>query len=108
MSETSPITGELSNSKIAAVYKHAYEPAFDATFIGYSPRGLPLRVHYFPGFKLQPPVRVAAPGADAVTVRALRSTASVTAVMNGANAWMSSRTGVDWPLLKSTWLSSHQ
>jgi len=38
---------ELENSKLASVYNHAYEPAFDSTFIGYSPQGLVLRVSYF-------------------------------------------------------------
>ena len=38
---------ELENSKLASVYNHAYEPAFDSTFIGYSPKGLVLRVSYF-------------------------------------------------------------
>lgn len=46
---------EVENSKIAAAYKHAYEPAFDATFIGYSPRGLQLRVSYFDDAKLLAP-----------------------------------------------------
>ncbi len=36
-------------------------------------------------------VRVTAPGADAVTVRSLRSTARVTAFVKGASAWTSSR-----------------
>jgi hypothetical protein len=60
---------EVENGKIAAAYKHAYEPAFDATFIGYSPRGLQLRVSYFDGATLQAPSpvsrpAVAAPGAQ--------------------------------------------
>jgi hypothetical protein len=52
---------EVENSKIAAVYKHAYEPAFDATFIGYSPRGLQLRVSYFEGARLLAPSPVRRP-----------------------------------------------
>jgi hypothetical protein len=37
----------------------AYEPAADSTFIGYSPRGLQLRVSYFEQAQLLPltPVR---------------------------------------------------
>lgn len=38
---------ELENSKIASAYRRAHEPGFEATFIGYSPRGLQLRVSYF-------------------------------------------------------------
>ena len=38
---------EIENAKIAAAYRRAVEPGFDAVFIGYSPRGLPLRVSYF-------------------------------------------------------------
>ena len=47
---------EIENDKIASAYPHAYEPEFDATFIGYSPRGLQLRVSYFAGIELLPPV----------------------------------------------------
>ncbi|QIL19493.1 hypothetical protein [Thermomonas sp. HDW16] len=47
---------EVENSKIAAAYKRAYEPSFDATFIGYSPRGLQLRVSYFDDAQLLIPV----------------------------------------------------
>ncbi len=46
---------EVENGKIAAAYKRAYEPAFDATFIGYSSRGLQLRVSYFDDAELLPP-----------------------------------------------------
>jgi hypothetical protein len=48
---------EIENDKIAAAYPHAYEPAFGATFIGYSPRGLQLRVAYFDGVELLPPAQ---------------------------------------------------
>lgn len=51
---------EVENSKIAAAYRRAHEPSFDATFIGYSPRGLQLRVSYFDGVELLAPVRGAA------------------------------------------------
>jgi hypothetical protein len=46
---------EVENDKLAKAYPRAYEPAFDATFIGYSPRGLQLRVSYFEGAELLPP-----------------------------------------------------
>lgn len=46
---------ELENAKFGKAYPHGYEPDFDATFIGYSPRGLQLRVSYFEGAKLLPP-----------------------------------------------------
>ena len=45
---------ELENIKIGKAYPHAYEADFDATFIGYSPRGLQLRVSYFEGARLMP------------------------------------------------------
>lgn len=51
---------EVENAKIAAAYRLAYEPAFDATFIGYSPRGLQLRVSYFEGAELMMPAIIAA------------------------------------------------
>lgn len=56
---------ELENAKLGKAYPHAHEPDFDATFIGYSPRGLQLRVSYFQGASLQPPaaLRGAARGA---------------------------------------------
>jgi hypothetical protein len=46
---------ELQNAKIASAYRHAHEPGFEATFIGYSPRGQQLRVSYFEGAVLLPP-----------------------------------------------------
>ena len=49
---------ELGNGKLAAAYAHAYEKAFDVTFIGYSPSGLELRVSYFETAVLLPPVPV--------------------------------------------------
>ena len=60
---------EIENAKIAAAYKRAIEPGFDAVFIGYSPRGLQLRVSYFDDASLLPPVQVAAPVAAASGVR---------------------------------------
>lgn len=50
---------ELENGKLGTAYPHAHEPDFDATFIGYSPRGLQLRVSYFEGAELLPPARIA-------------------------------------------------
>jgi len=52
---------ELENGKFASAYRHAHEPAFDATFIGYSPRGLQLRVSYFDGAVLLPPTPIRSP-----------------------------------------------
>ena len=52
---------ELENSKISSAYRHAHEPSYGATFIGYSPRGLQLRVAYFDDAVLQPPTPLRAP-----------------------------------------------
>ena len=52
---------EIENAKIAAAYKRAIEPGFDAVFIGYSPRGLQLRASYFDNAVLLPPAPVRAP-----------------------------------------------
>ncbi len=52
---------EIENAKIAAAYRRAHEPGFEATFIGYSPRGLQLRVSYFDGAVLQPPTPLRVP-----------------------------------------------
>lgn len=43
---------ELENQQLVARYERAYEPAADSTFIGYSPRGLQLRVSYFKNARL--------------------------------------------------------
>jgi hypothetical protein len=56
---------ELENAKIAAAYKLAHEPAFDATFIGYSPRGLQLRVSWFDGAELLAPAPLPRPAMPA-------------------------------------------
>ena len=67
---------EIENAKIAAAYKRAVEPGFDAVFIGYSPRGLQLRASYFEGAVLLPPaplrvpVAAAARGANAAHAQA--------------------------------------
>ena len=52
---------ETENAKLSSAYNHAYEPAFEATFIGYSPRGTHLYVSYFDGAVLQPPSPVRTP-----------------------------------------------
>ena len=52
---------EVENAKIAAAYKRAHEPGFEATFIGYSPRGLQLRVSYFDAAVLLPPAPLRVP-----------------------------------------------
>ena len=56
---------EIENPKIAAAYRRAHEPGFDATFIGYSPRGLQLRVSYFDDAQLLLPAPVRAPAVAA-------------------------------------------
>lgn len=50
---------ELESRHLNACYKQAYVPEADSTFIGYSPRGLQLRVSYFQGVRLLPPRRAA-------------------------------------------------
>lgn len=52
---------EIENAKIAAAYRRAHEPGFEATFIGYSPRGLQLRVSYFDAAVLLPPAPLRVP-----------------------------------------------
>jgi hypothetical protein len=47
---------ELESDLLATYYNQAYIPHADSTFIGYSPRGLQLRVSYFDGATLFPPV----------------------------------------------------
>ena len=61
---------ELENTKLANVYNRAYEPAFDSTFIGYSPQGLVLRVSYFKDAVLQAPAPLRAPAAVGMHSRA--------------------------------------
>jgi hypothetical protein len=51
---------ELENDKLGKAYPRAHEPEFDAAFIGYSLRGLQLRVSYFEGAELLPPAPVVA------------------------------------------------
>lgn len=50
---------EIESTYINQRYPEAFWEATKFGFIGYSPRGLPVRVHYFTDFKLQPPVRIA-------------------------------------------------
>lgn len=54
---------EIENGKIASAYPQAIVPGFEAVFIGYSPRGLPLRVSYFDHAELlaPAPLRARAP-----------------------------------------------
>ncbi|HEU0306867.1 MAG TPA: hypothetical protein VFR30_07855 [Lysobacter sp.] len=49
---------ELENPMLAKHYTRAYEPVADSTFIGYSPKGLQLRVSYFDEARLLPPVQL--------------------------------------------------
>lgn len=49
---------EIENAKIATAYRRAVEPGFEAVFIGYSPRGLPLRVSYFDDARLLAPAPI--------------------------------------------------
>jgi hypothetical protein len=49
---------EIENAKIAAAYRRAIEPGFEAGFIGYSPRGLQLRVSWFENARLQAPAPI--------------------------------------------------
>jgi len=46
---------ELENRILSQRYTEAHERASDSVFIGYSPRGLQLRVSYFEGAALLPP-----------------------------------------------------
>ena len=50
---------EIENGKLPKAYPRAYEPTFDATFIGYSPQGKKLFVSYFADAMLQTPAQIA-------------------------------------------------
>lgn len=52
---------ELESRFLSSFYKKAYEPEADSTFIGYSPRGLQLRVSYFSDIVLPPPLELQEP-----------------------------------------------
>ncbi len=52
---------EIENAKIAAAYKQAVVPGFDAVFLGYSPRGMQLRATYFSKAVLLPPAPMRTP-----------------------------------------------
>ncbi len=52
---------ETENAKLSSAYHHAHEPAFAATFIGYSPRGNHMYVSYFDGAVLQAPEPIGRP-----------------------------------------------
>ena len=45
---------ELENAHLASVYDRVHVPEVGMTFIGYSPRGLPIFASYFEGAKLRP------------------------------------------------------
>ena len=62
---------ETENAKLSKAYPHAHEPAFDASFIGYSPRGTQIYVSYFDGAVLQSPtpIRAAATAQRVTNVR---------------------------------------
>ena len=47
---------ELESALLASHYTQAHVAAADSTFIGYSPRGLQLRVSYFEGARLFAPM----------------------------------------------------
>ena len=74
---------EIENAKIAAAYRRAHEPGFEATFIGYSPRGLQLRVSWFDDAMLLPPAPVRAPAAVAGRGNAARPSPSIPRHGNG-------------------------
>ncbi len=63
---------EIENAKIAAAYKQAVVPGFDAVFLGYSPRGMQLRASYFNNAVLLPPVRLRMPARAGNPVRVNR------------------------------------
>ena len=75
MPESLGVLIETENAKLSSAYDRACEPAFSATFIGYSPRGTHLYVSYFDGAVLQPPapIRAPVPAARATNVRSTPS-----------------------------------
>lgn len=56
--ESIGVLTELESRFLSAFYKRAYEAEADSTFIGYSPRGLQLRVTYFKDVVLPPPLEL--------------------------------------------------
>ena len=72
---------ETENAKISSAYNHAFEPAFAAAFIGYSPRGSHMYVSYFDGAVLQTPAPIRAPvsAGSTATARTMPSSTSSTA-----------------------------
>ena len=52
---------EIENPQLARQFNRADMPQTQATFIGYSPAGLQLRVSYFDGARLLPPAQPAPP-----------------------------------------------
>lgn len=54
--ESLGVLTELESGFLSTFYKQVYVAEMKSTFIGYSPRGLQLRVSYFDGATLLPPV----------------------------------------------------
>jgi hypothetical protein len=54
--ESLGVLTELESGFLATFYKQVHVAEMNSTFIGYSPRGLQLRVSYFDGATLLPPV----------------------------------------------------
>lgn len=46
---------EVENKNIQSIFTEASCSKTGFSFMGFSPRKLPIRIHYFPGFKLQAP-----------------------------------------------------
>jgi hypothetical protein len=62
---------EVENAKLAAQHNEARWPdAVPFNFIGYSPKGAPLRVWYFKGVRLPPPAQLKRPAAARARARA--------------------------------------
>ena len=51
---------EIENKMLSEHFKQAFWPRTVFSFIGYSPRELPMYAHYFPEMKLMPPVKAQA------------------------------------------------
>lgn len=77
---------ETENAKLPSAYHHAYEPAFAATFIGYSPRGTHLYVSYFDGAVLQPPSPIGRPVPAARAPNVPTTAASITSTSGRISA----------------------
>ncbi len=60
---------EFESRFLSDRFKSAHMPEADSTFIGYSPRGLQLRVSYFEGANLLPPSPAAVPATTGTGAR---------------------------------------